>query len=91
MSEFNCVNDFVTTLVIPAVVVNCFAVGVLIKTSVPCISNEKIPLVVALIGILYNIWLNNWSITPQIFVEGLVSGLASTGSFELLKNLGLNI
>lgn len=91
MSEFNCVNDFITNLVIPAVVINCFAIGFLIKTSLAFIPNDKIPLIVAVAGIFYNSWMNNWDFTPKVFIEGVVSGLASTGSFELIRNLGIKI
>lgn len=91
MSKFNRVNDFVTTLVIPVVVINCLSIGFLIKTSLTFIPNDKIPLIVVVAGIFYNSWINNWTLTPKVFIEGVVSGLASTGSFELIRNLGIKI
>lgn len=87
MSQFESVNELIKDLIIPIVVVNCFSIGFLIKNSIPSIPNNKIPLIVSAVGILYNIWLNNFEITPKVFIEGLVSGMASTGAFELLKNL----
>lgn len=91
MSKYECVDNFASNLVIPSIVINCFAIGFLIKTSLAFIPNDKIPLIVSIAGILYNSWLNNWSFTPQVFIEGVVSGLASTGSFELIRNLGFKI
>lgn len=43
-------------------------------------------LFVALLGLLFNIWVNNLNITPLV-LQGLASGLASTGTFELIKGI----
>jgi hypothetical protein len=38
-------------------------------------------------GILLNVWINGWTFTPEILLGGLASGLASTGAFELIRNI----
>jgi len=39
------------------------------------------------LGVILNVWLNGGAFTPEILLGGLASGLASTGAFELGRNL----
>lgn len=64
----------------------CFCLGVAIKNSLDFIPNKYIPLIMAGVGILTNVWLNQWSVTPEIVLGGLVSGLSATGTWELFRN-----
>nr|DAH84324.1 MAG TPA: holin [Caudoviricetes sp.] len=64
----------------------CFCFGVVIKSSLDFIPNKYIPLIMAITGIVLNAWINRWQLTPQIILEGVVSALASTGTWELVKN-----
>jgi hypothetical protein len=41
----------------------------------------------AVLGVIINVWMNNWAFTPKILLEGMASGLASTGAFELIRNI----
>ena len=50
--------------------------------------NKFIPLIMGLLGIFLNVWLNDWSISPEIILGGLVSGLATTGLNEAGKHIG---
>ena len=64
----------------------CLCVGYIIKNVIPIESiNRFIPLVVGLLGVLINFWVHN-AFTPQVFVSGLFSGLASTGLYEMFNN-----
>lgn len=65
----------------------CFCFGVVIKNSLDFIPNKYIPLIMAVTGVFLNVWLNKWTITPEIILGGAVSGLASTGTWELFKNV----
>jgi len=76
-------NDYVVVLVLSI----CLAIGFIIKHSLNFIPNKYIPLIMAIIGIVINAWINNWLITPEILLGGLASGLGSTGAFELGRNL----
>lgn len=64
----------------------CFCLGVTIKNSLDFIPNKYIPLIMTITGVFLNTWLNNWTISPKIILEGAVSALASTGTWELLRN-----
>ena len=67
----------------------CLAIGYLIKHSLNFIPNKYIPLILAIIGIGVNIWINQ-TFTPEIFLGGLASGLAATGAFEAVRNITNN-
>lgn len=70
-------------VVIPTLVALC--VGWLVKHVIPSDAvNRFIPLIAAAVGVGMNLWLN-MSFTPQVLVGGLVSGLASTGMYELFN------
>ena len=66
----------------------CLCVGYIVKNliSTPKI-NRYIPLILGLTGAFFNCWLCGFSLTPQILLAGLVSGLSSTGVYELFRNL----
>lgn len=67
----------------------CLAIGYLIKHSLNCIPNKYIPLILAIIGIGVNVWVNQ-TFTPEILLGGLASGLAATGAFEAVRNITNN-
>lgn len=74
------------TLVVPIVVAVCLCVGYVIKNLVPGeSSNRYIPVTVALLGVVLNVWAAGWQLTPEVLAGGLVSGLASTGLYEAFK------
>ena len=72
---------------IPVIVGICVCVGYIIKHLIPSDKiNRFIPLIVGVLGVLLNMWLK-FQITPEIVLEGLVSGLSSTGLYELVDKL----
>jgi hypothetical protein len=74
--------------IVVSVMTGCFCVGLIIKNLVPNKKiNRYIPLIMGALGVLLNAWLNVWVLSVDVLIEGLVSGLASTGMFELGKNL----
>ena len=79
--------EILSEYVVAVVVGICFAVGYIIKNSVSVIPNKFIPLIMGVLGVILNVWLNEFNFTPVILLGGLASGLASTGAFELVKNL----
>lgn len=73
-------NDYLILLVVGI----CLCVGYVIKHVVPSDGvNRFIPLIMAVLGVLINTWLNGWMITPEVLLGGLASGLASTGMHQL--------
>lgn len=74
-------NDYVSTLIVSI----CFCVGYIVKSSLGFINNKYIPLIVSILGTTLSVWQNG--LNPKSIACGLVSGLASTGAFEFIKNI----
>ena len=78
---------FLTNFAIPLIVGICLCLGYIIKNIVP---NDKInrfiPLVMVIVCVLINVWVNK-VFTAEILLGGLFSGLASTGLYEMFRNL----
>ena len=64
----------------------CYCIGYIIKTSLDFIPNKYIPLILATIGVITNCILAK-GFNIDILLGGMLSGLASTGSHQLFKNL----
>lgn len=79
--------DFLNQYVVLIIVGICYCLGYIIKHSITIIPNKYIPLIMGALGTFLNIWMNNWTFSPEIFLGGLASGLASTGAFELVRNI----
>lgn len=79
--------SFVTEYISPIALIVALVVGYIIKNCTK--SNELhqlIPLIAAVIGVVICAW-GEMSFTPGILAMGLVSGLASTGLYEALRNI----
>ncbi len=58
----------------------CLCAGYVLKRMFKTDRLKKfIPLIMAVLGIFLNVWLNNWNVSPDIVLGGMVSGLSSTG------------
>lgn len=78
--------EFLNEFSIPVIVGICLCIGFIIKNVIPSDKiNKFIPLIVGVIGVICNVWLNSWTITPDILLAGMFSGLASTGMHQLFK------
>lgn len=74
--------EFMNDYLVIIVVAICLCVGYVIKNIVTTDKvNKFIPLIMAVLGVGINIWLN-LSFTPEVLLGGMVSGLASTGMYE---------
>lgn len=78
--------EMMNQYVVPVTIAFCLVIGQLIK-QFPRINNRYIPVIVAIFGLFFNIWTNDFNVTPIVVLQGLASGLASTGAFELVKNV----
>lgn len=77
---------FLTNYAVPIIVGICLCIGYVLKNIVTTnVVNKYIPLIMAVLGIALNTWMN-MNFTPEILLGGLVSGLASTGLYEAFKN-----
>lgn len=73
-------------LIAPMTVALGIGIGYILKVSFANFPNRLIPLVCGIVGVVFNIWAAGM-IDPQVMVSGLISGLASTGLFEAIRNL----
>ena len=81
-------NDYCVLIVIGI----CMCVGFVLKNLIPSDKiNKFIPLIMALLGVIINVWVNDFAFTPEMLLGGLASGLASTGTYEGIKNVKVMI
>lgn len=80
--DLSFLNDYLVVVVVGI----CLCIGYIIKTSIAQIPNKYIPLIMGIIGVGLNVWMN-MSFTPQVLLGGLFSGLASTGLHQLFVQL----
>ena len=77
----------IQNLLVPTTAIACLCVGFVLNNLVP---GEKIkryiPLIMGVLGIVFTSWVSEWQMNPDIFLTGFVSGLASTGMYEMFKN-----
>lgn len=79
--------EVLSQFVVVVVMAICLCIGYVIKNSLDFIPNKYIPLIMAVLGVILNVWFSGWVLTPEILLGGLASGLASTGAFELIRNI----
>lgn len=79
--------DFLNDYANPVVIGICLCAGAVIKQSLSFIPNKYIPFIMAVLGLVLNVWLNQFILTPEIMLGGLFSGLSSTGMYELFRNI----
>lgn len=72
--------EFMNNYIVPLILGICLCVGAIIKHVIPSEKIDRfIPLILGILGVGINSWVNAWIITPEIVMGGLFSGLASTG------------
>jgi len=80
--------SFLTSFAVPLIVGICLCIGYIIKNIIPDDRlNRFIPLIMGILGVVLNAWINHMSFTAEILLGGLFSGLASTGLYEMFRNL----
>jgi hypothetical protein len=78
--------DFLQDYIVLVTVGVCLCIGYVVKNLVQTNKiNKFIPLIVLVVGVFTNIWVNGWTLTPEILLGGMVSGLASTGLHQAFK------
>lgn len=75
-------NDYFVLIVLGI----CLCVGYVIKHFISTDKiNRFIPLIMAALGVILNMWMNEFAFSPEILLGGLASGLASTGVHQAFK------
>ena len=65
----------------------CLCIGYVIKTSLDFIPNKYIPLIMLVLGTILGMATNLNDLSINVVLTGMFSGLASTGMYEMFKNL----
>lgn len=82
MEFFEIVKDYIVI----GVIIICLIVGFILKNLIKTDKiNPFIPLIMAALGVLVNVWFSGWVFNPTILIGGLVSGLASSGAYDGYK------
>jgi Na+/glutamate symporter len=71
--------EFMTSFMVPVIIGICLCVGYIVKHWIKDVDNKFIPTLCAVLGVIISIWINWSNITPDVILQGLASGLASTG------------
>ena len=77
--------DFLNKFIIPIVLGICLVIGWVIKKWITDINNKYIPTIVTILGAILAVWFNEWAMTPEIILSGLITGASSTGMHQLFK------
>lgn len=77
--------EFLDEFIIPVVSGICLCIGMILKSWLGDASHKYIPAAAAVLGVVLAVWINRWQITPEALLEGLASGLSSTGLHQLYK------
>ena len=75
-------NDYVVLVIVGI----CVCVGCVLKNSFPSLNNKYKLLIIAVLGVVLNVWLVNL-ISPDVILGGMFSGLASTELHQLFVTL----
>ena len=75
-------NDYVVLVVVGI----CLCIGYVLKNSFPKLDNKYIPLIMAILGVVLNIWIAK-GISPEVILAGMISGLSSTGLHQSFKQM----
>ena len=82
--EFEFLKEYLVLVVLGI----CLCAGYILKHLVPSDKiNRFIPLIMGVLGVVQNLWLSGWVLTPQVLLGGLASGLAATGVHQAAKGL----
>lgn len=80
--------NFLLNYINPLILGICLATGYALKTAFAKFPNKYIPLSALALGTLIAILINlKAGINAEVILGGMISGLASTGLYEMLKNL----
>lgn len=80
--------NFLLNYINPLILGICLLVGYVLKTAFDKFPNKYIPLSALMLGTIIAITINlKTGISAEVVLGGMISGLASTGLYEMLRNL----
>lgn len=76
--------EFLTDYIVLVAFGVCICAGWILKQWGAIPNNIIVP-VLAVLGVVINMWSNAWAITPEILLGGMFSGIAASGTYEYIK------
>ena len=83
MSDLNFLLNYIN----PVILGICLCAGFAFKNAFEWFSNRYIPLSALIMGTVISILINYPGINAEVVLGGMISGLASTGLYEMMRNL----
>lgn len=80
--ELSFLNSYINLVVLGI----CLCVGYAIK-QIGFVRNKYIPSIMLFLGLITNVVMNLPNINAVVVLGGMISGLASTGLYEAMRNL----
>lgn len=77
--------EFLNECILPVILGICMCIGHILKKWCKDVDNKYIPTIVAIVGVILSVWIHGWTITPDVILTGLISGLSSTGLHQVFK------
>lgn len=83
MIELGFITEYINLVVLGI----CLCLGYVIKQSLDFIPNKYIPLIMLVAGTSINSVMHLQNVNAAVILGGMISGLASTGLYEAMRNL----
>lgn len=77
--------NFLTEYMIPVIMGICLCAGYIVKHWVADADNRIIPTLCAALGVVLAVWMHWPAVTPEVLLQGMASGLASTGLHQAVR------
>lgn len=77
--------EFLTEYMVPVIMGVCLCVGYIVKHWFNDVDNKIIPTVCAVLGVILAVWMSWPTVTPEVILKGLASGLAATGLHQAFR------
>lgn len=78
--------EFLLNYSVPVISGICLCLGYIVKKWVKDVENKYIPTLCGCVGLILAIWINS-TISADVILEGLFSGLAATGMHEAFTQI----
>ena len=79
--------SFLTDYMVPVIMGICLCAGYIVKHWVKDANNRIIPTLCAVLGVALAVWMHWPAVTPEVLLQGMASGLASTGLHQAVRQL----
>lgn len=79
--------SFLESFISPVILGICLCVGYVVKKWIKDVDNKFIPTINAVLGVILAFTMSGFVFNIDTILQGMISGLAATGSFEAFRNL----